>query len=57
MKAYILVEEVMKMSKNLTLAIDVGHNVDFDGGVVGIRDENSLNYEVGTKLIEECRTA
>lgn len=47
----------MKMSKNLTLAIDVGHNVDFDGGVVGIRDENSLNYEVGTKLIEECRTA
>lgn len=47
----------MKMSKNLTLAIDVGHNVDFDGGAVGIRDENSLNYEVVIKLIEECRTA
>ncbi len=45
------------MSKNLTLAIDIGHNVDFDGGAVGIRDENSLNYEVGTKLIEECRAA
>jgi N-acetylmuramoyl-L-alanine amidase len=44
----------MKISK---LAIDIGHNVQFDGGAVGIRTENELNYEVGTKLIEECRAA
>ncbi|QAA31327.1 N-acetylmuramoyl-L-alanine amidase [Clostridium manihotivorum] len=42
----------MKISK---LAIDIGHNVQFDGGAVGIRSENELNYEVGTKLIEKCR--
>ncbi|MBK1811535.1 N-acetylmuramoyl-L-alanine amidase [Clostridium sp. YIM B02505] len=44
----------MKISK---LAIDIGHNVQFDGGAVGIRSENELNYEVGTKLIEKCRAA
>lgn len=45
------------MSKNLTLAIDIGHNVSFDGGAVGIRNEDILNYEVGSKLIEECKSA
>lgn len=29
------------MSKNLNLAVDIGHNVNFDGGAVGIRDENA----------------
>ena len=44
--------------KNISkLAIDKGHNVNFDGGAVGIRSENALNYEVGTKLIEKCRAA
>ena len=42
--------------KNISkLAIDVGHNVTFDGGAVGIKREDVLNYEVGTKLIEKCR--
>ena len=42
--------------KNISkLAIDIGHNVNFDGGAVGIKEENVLNYEVGTKLIERCR--
>ena len=42
--------------KNISkLAIDMGHNVQFDGGAVGIKEENVLNYEVGTKLIEKCR--
>lgn len=42
--------------KNISkLAIDMGHNVNFDGGAVGIKEENVLNYEVGTKLIEKCR--
>ncbi|MBK1812045.1 N-acetylmuramoyl-L-alanine amidase [Clostridium sp. YIM B02505] len=44
----------MKISK---LAIDTGHNVQFDGGAVGLRTENELNYEVGIKLIERCRAA
>jgi N-acetylmuramoyl-L-alanine amidase len=44
----------MKISK---LGIDIGHNVQFDGGAVGIRSENELNYEVGTELIEKCRAA
>lgn len=39
------------MSKINKLAIDIGHNVEFDA--VGIKDENSLNYEMGTKLIEK----
>ena len=39
------------------LAIDIGHNVSFDGGAVGIKREDVLNYEVGTKLIEKCREA
>ncbi len=44
--------------KNISkLAIDKGHNVNFDGGAVGIKSENVLNYEVGTKLIEKCRSA
>ena len=42
--------------KNISkLAIDMRHNVVFDGGAIGIRGENVLNYEVGTKLIEKCR--
>lgn len=53
--AYILVREVDKMSKVFTIAIDIGHNVQFDGGAVGIKSENALNFEVGTKLIEKCR--
>lgn len=43
------------MSKKLTLAIDIGHNVNFDRGAIGIRNEDILNYEVGSKLMEECR--
>jgi len=43
--------------KNISkLAIDIGHNVDFDGGAVGIKKEDILNYQVGTKLIEKCRS-
>lgn len=45
------------MSKKLTLAIDIGHNVNFDRGAIGIRNEDILNYEVGSKLMEECRGA
>lgn len=43
------------MKNIFKLAIDIGHNVNFDGGAVGIKKENVLNYEVGTKLIEKCR--
>jgi len=48
-------KDVEKMKNILKLAIDIGHNVNFDGGAVGIRNENGLNYEVGTKLISKCR--
>ncbi|MBC8062093.1 MAG: N-acetylmuramoyl-L-alanine amidase, partial [Clostridiaceae bacterium] len=38
--------------KNISkLGIDIGHNVNFDGGAVGIKREDVLNYAVGTKLI------
>ncbi|GIM30419.1 hypothetical protein CPJCM30710_30850 [Clostridium polyendosporum] len=43
------------MNKISTIAIDIGHNVQFDGGALGIKSENVLNFEVGTKLIEKCR--
>jgi len=58
------VEEVDNMSKTLksalavlNLAIDIGHNVPFDGGAVGIRSENELNFEVGSRLIKKCEAA
>jgi len=47
----------MEINNILKLAIDIGHNVNFDGGAVGIKPENLLNYEVGTKLIEKCRAS
>jgi len=43
------------MSKINTLAIDMGHNVDYDGGAYGIRGEDDLNREVGSALIMKCR--
>lgn len=45
------------MSKINTLAIDIGHNVPYDGGAVGIRREDDLNREVGVALIGKCRNA
>ncbi len=38
-----------------TIAIDIGHNVSFDGGAVGIRKEDELNKLVGEALIENFR--
>jgi N-acetylmuramoyl-L-alanine amidase len=62
--AYILVEEVDNMSNTmkqtsaiLKLAIDIGHNVNYDGGAVGIKREDELNFQVGSKLINKCRAA
>ncbi|GFP76398.1 N-acetylmuramoyl-L-alanine amidase [Clostridium fungisolvens] len=43
------------MSKINTIAIDIGHNVSFDGGAVGLRTEDSLNLEVGRQLIDKLR--
>lgn len=45
------------MSKINKLAIDIGHNVQFDWGAVGIRKEDELNYGVGTKLISMCQAS
>ena len=45
------------MSKINTLAIDIGHNVAYDGGAYGIRREDDLNREVGSALIMKCRNA
>jgi len=55
--AYISVEEVERMSEILKLAVDIGHNVPYDGGAVGIKTENDLNFEVGSKLIKKCTAA
>ncbi len=37
--------------KEIILAIDIGHNVPYDGGAVGIRREDELNRLVGHELI------
>jgi N-acetylmuramoyl-L-alanine amidase len=55
--AYIFVEEVDHMSNLIKLAIDIGHNVKFDSGAVGIKKEDSLNFEVGSKLMKKCNSA
>ncbi|NFO28830.1 LysM peptidoglycan-binding domain-containing protein [Clostridium botulinum] len=39
-----------------TLAIDIGHNVNFDGGAVGIRKEDELNKLVGESLINKFKS-
>ena len=41
--------------KEIILAIDIGHNVPYDGGAVGIRNENDLNILVGNELISKLR--
>lgn len=46
--------EVIKLK---TVAIDIGHNVNFDIGAVGIRKEDELNKLVGEALIEKFRRA
>ena len=38
----------------MKLAIDIGHNSPFDKGANGIRSEDVLNLDVGTKLISKC---
>ncbi|NFO48603.1 LysM peptidoglycan-binding domain-containing protein [Clostridium botulinum] len=43
------------MKKINTLAIDIGHNVNFDGGAVGIRKEDELNKLVGEALINKFK--
>lgn len=43
------------MIKINTLAIDIGHNVNYDGGAIGIRGENDLNRLVGEEVISKCR--
>ncbi|MGL4772025.1 MAG: N-acetylmuramoyl-L-alanine amidase [Clostridium sp.] len=43
------------MSKIKVLAIDIGHNVRFDGGAVGIKKEDVLNLAVGTRLLERLK--
>ncbi|MBY6788281.1 N-acetylmuramoyl-L-alanine amidase [Clostridium botulinum] len=44
------------MVKINTLAIDIGHNINFDGGAVGIRKEDELNKLVGEALINKFKS-
>lgn len=41
--------------KEIVLAIDIGHNVPYDRGAVGIRKEDELNRLVGNALISKLR--
>lgn len=41
--------------KEIILAMDIGHNVPYDGGAVGIRKEDDLNRLVGNALISKLR--
>lgn len=45
------------MSKINTIAIDFGHNVNYDIGAIDIRKEDELNKLVGEALIEKFREA
>ncbi len=38
------------------LAIDIGHNVNFDSGAIGIRKEDELNKLVGEELINKFKS-
>lgn len=38
----------------LNLAIDIGHNVNYDTGASAIRNEDELNRQVGQALISKC---
>lgn len=38
----------------LNLAIDIGHNVNYDIGASAIRNEDELNRQVGQALINKC---
>ena len=39
----------------MKIGIDIGHNVPYDGGAVGFKDENELNRLVGNLLINKLR--
>lgn len=39
----------------MKFGIDIGHNCHPDGGAVGIKAENALNVEVGTKVIAKLK--
>lgn len=41
--------------KEIILAIDIGHNVPYDSGAVGIRKEDDLNRLVGNALISKLK--
>ena len=41
--------------KEIILAIDIGHNVPYDRGAVGLRKEDDLNRLVGNALISKLR--
>ncbi|WP_017413943.1 hypothetical protein [Clostridium tunisiense] len=40
--AYIFAEEIHRINKRVTLAIDIGYNAPFDSGAVGIESEGKL---------------
>ena len=42
------------MSKLNLLAIDIGHNINYDTGAADIRNEDELNRLVGQALINKC---
>lgn len=41
----------------MKIAIDIGHNVAFDGGAVGFGNENWMNTSIGTHLISMLQKA
>jgi N-acetylmuramoyl-L-alanine amidase len=47
------VSQSTKVVKSIIYAIDIGHNVVYDTGAVGIRKEDELTKEVGLKVIEK----
>lgn len=45
-----------KTTKNATIAIDIGHNVPYDVGADGIIKENTINMEVGQRVINKLQS-
>jgi uncharacterized protein YjdB len=45
----------VKLKPPIVFAIDIGHNANYDTGAVGIRKEDVVNMEVGTRVISKLR--
>lgn len=51
----IVTKSEAKALLNTKIAVDIGHNTNYDSGAIGIRVEDQLTMEVGTRVIRKLR--